>query len=199
MDQFMGAALEEARRGAEEGGIPIGAALVDEQGRLVATGRNRRTQDRAVVMHAEINCLFNAGKDVEDFRGMTIYSTLRRTSSRSSSSVTRKCGTGTQGGRRRELRFSSQRGRWRPGIPATTHAKRRETQTAGKGELSSSPFRILNHPENPAFLTPGGTEPFHHVRKCSNWRKAVHKKPGALVGAPPRPQAFSKGTIRGGP
>ena len=39
-------------------------------------GRNRRVQDRAVVMHAEINCLFNVGKDVEDFRGMTIYSTL---------------------------------------------------------------------------------------------------------------------------
>ena len=45
-------------------------------GRLVATGRNRKVQDRAVVMHAEINCLYNAGKDVEDFQGMTIYSTL---------------------------------------------------------------------------------------------------------------------------
>ena len=76
MDQFMEAALGEARRGAEEGGIPIGAALVDGQGRLVATGRNRRVQDQAVVMHAEINCLFNAGKTVSDFRGMTIYSTL---------------------------------------------------------------------------------------------------------------------------
>ena len=76
MDQFMSAALEEARRGAEEGGIPIGAALVDVQGRLVATGRNRRIQDRAVVMHAEINCLYIAGKTVSDFRGMTIYSTL---------------------------------------------------------------------------------------------------------------------------
>ena len=76
MDQFMRAALEEARTGAEEGGIPIGAALVDRQGRLVATGRNRRIQDRAVVMHAEINCLYKAGKDMEDFRGMTIYSTL---------------------------------------------------------------------------------------------------------------------------
>ena len=76
MDQFMSAALEEARTGAEEGGIPIGAALVDVQGRLVATGRNRRIQDRAVVMHAEINCLFNAGKTVSDFRGMTVYSTL---------------------------------------------------------------------------------------------------------------------------
>ena len=76
MDQFMSAALEEARRGAAEGGIPIGAALVDGQGRLVATGRNRRVQDKAVVMHAEINCLYNAGKDVDDFQRMTIYSTL---------------------------------------------------------------------------------------------------------------------------
>ena len=76
MDQFMEAALEEARTGAAEGGIPIGAALVDGEDRLVATGRNRRVQDRAVVMHAEINCLFNAGKTVSDFRGMTMYSTL---------------------------------------------------------------------------------------------------------------------------
>ena len=48
----------------------------DGQGRLVATGRNRRVQDKAVVMHPEINCLYNAGKDMEDFWGMTIYSTL---------------------------------------------------------------------------------------------------------------------------
>ena len=76
MDQFMEAALEEARKGAAEHGIPIGAALVDREGRLVATGRNCRVQDRAVVMHAEINCLFHAGKLVETFRGMTMYSTL---------------------------------------------------------------------------------------------------------------------------
>ena len=76
MDQFMRAALTEARKGADEGGIPIGAALVDREGRLVATGRNRRIQDRACVMHAEINCLFNAGKSLENFRGMTMYSTL---------------------------------------------------------------------------------------------------------------------------
>ena len=56
MDQSMAAALEDARTGAAEGGIPIGAALVDGQGRLVATGRNHRIQDRAVVMHDEINC-----------------------------------------------------------------------------------------------------------------------------------------------
>ena len=77
MDQFMRAALEEARTGAEEGGIPIGAALVDKEGRLTATGRNRRIQDQACVMHAEINCLYNAGKVADDFRGMTtVYSTL---------------------------------------------------------------------------------------------------------------------------
>ena len=72
----MDAGMEEALLGAAEGGIPIGAALVDSEGNLVATGRNRRVQDRAVVMHAEINCLNNAGRIVNNFRGMTMYSTL---------------------------------------------------------------------------------------------------------------------------
>ena len=76
MDEFMNAALEEARTGAAEGGIPIGAALVDGS-HLVATGRNRRLQDSASIMHAEINCLYNASrKGVRSFRGMTMYSTL---------------------------------------------------------------------------------------------------------------------------
>ena len=74
MDEFMNAALDEARAGAAEGGIPIGAALVDD-GRFVATGRNRRLQDSASIMHAEINCLYNASrKGVQSFRGMTMYS-----------------------------------------------------------------------------------------------------------------------------
>ena len=46
MDQFMEAALEEARTGAAEGGIPIGAALVDGEDRLVATGRNHSCKRR---------------------------------------------------------------------------------------------------------------------------------------------------------
>ena len=76
MDEFIEAALGEARAGAEEGGIPIGAALVDGD-RLVAAGRNRRLQDSAAIMHAEINCLYNASRDgVQSFRGMTMYSTL---------------------------------------------------------------------------------------------------------------------------
>ena len=76
MDKFMEAALDEARAGAAEHGIPIGAALADGD-RLVATGRNRRLQDSASIMHAEINCLYNASrKGVQSFRGMTMYSTL---------------------------------------------------------------------------------------------------------------------------
>ena len=72
----MEAALNEARCGAEEGGIPIGAALVDGS-RLVATGHNRRLQDAAAIMHAEINCFYNASRNgVQSFRGMTMYSTL---------------------------------------------------------------------------------------------------------------------------
>ena len=74
MDEFMNAALDEARAGATEGGIPIGAALA-EGNRLMATGRNRRLQDSASIMHAEINCLYNASrKGVQSFRGMTMYS-----------------------------------------------------------------------------------------------------------------------------
>ncbi len=76
MDEFVKVALEEAQAGLAEGGIPIGAVLVDNNGRMAATGRNRRLQDSACVMHAEINCLYNAGKTIQDFRGMTMYSTL---------------------------------------------------------------------------------------------------------------------------
>ena len=76
MDKFMKIALDEAMAGLAEGGIPIGAALVDLDGNLAASGRNRRIQDQACIMHAEINCLYNAGKSIEDFRGMAMYSTL---------------------------------------------------------------------------------------------------------------------------
>ncbi len=69
-------ALEEARTGAREGGVPIGAVLVNAGGTVVATGRNRRLQEGTCVMHAEINCLLNAGQKLSSFRGMTMYSTL---------------------------------------------------------------------------------------------------------------------------
>ena len=76
MDEFMNVALDEAYAGSAEGGIPIGAVLVGG-GDLVATGRNLRLQSSAAIMHAEINCLYNASrKGVQSFRGMTMYSTL---------------------------------------------------------------------------------------------------------------------------
>ena len=76
MDEFMNVALDEAYAGSAEGGIPIGAALAGG-GHLVATGRNLRLQSSAAIMHAEINCLYNASrKGVQSFRGMTMYSTL---------------------------------------------------------------------------------------------------------------------------
>ena len=77
IDEFMRAALEQARIGAVEGGVPIGAALVRD-GEIVATGRNRRRQDDSIVMHAEMNCIHNAGKSMHfaEFAGTTLYSTL---------------------------------------------------------------------------------------------------------------------------
>ncbi len=69
-------ALEEARTGAWEGGVPIGAVLVNARGTVVATGRNRRLQEGTCVMHAEINCPLNAGQKLSSFRGTTMYSTL---------------------------------------------------------------------------------------------------------------------------
>lgn len=71
---FMAAAIGEARQGLDEGGIPIGSALVLNN-KLVAVGHNRRVQDRDPVTHAEIDCLRNAGR-IGSFRGATLYSTL---------------------------------------------------------------------------------------------------------------------------
>lgn len=73
-DPHMQAAIDEACRGLAEGGIPIGSALVRD-GRLLATGRNKRVQDGDPVTHAETDCLRNAGR-LGSFRGCTLYSTL---------------------------------------------------------------------------------------------------------------------------
>ena len=71
----MRVALDEARQGFEEGGVPIGAALVSN-GKLIATGRNRRIQDGAPTMHGEMNCLYNAGSSIYDFDNLTLYTSL---------------------------------------------------------------------------------------------------------------------------
>lgn len=75
-DPFLTAAVEEARAGSREGGIPIGSVLVID-GRLVARGHNRRVQRGSATLHAEMDCLENAGRlRAEDYRRSTLYSTL---------------------------------------------------------------------------------------------------------------------------
>ena len=73
-DRFMLAAINEARTGLDEGGIPIGSALVRGD-RLLAVGHNKRVQEDDPVTHAETDCLRNAGR-IGSFRGCTLYSTL---------------------------------------------------------------------------------------------------------------------------
>ena len=75
-DQFMGAAIEEAKKGLSEGGVPIGSVLVVD-GNIVGRGHNRRVQKGSAILHAEMDCLENAGRlRASDYRNATIYSTL---------------------------------------------------------------------------------------------------------------------------
>ncbi len=76
MDQFMRAAMDEAQKGLAEGGIPIGSVLVID-GRIVGRGRNRRVQNGSAILHAEMDCLENAGRlKAADYRRSVLYSTL---------------------------------------------------------------------------------------------------------------------------
>jgi creatinine deaminase len=74
MDRFLKEAIKEAKRGLEEGGIPIGSVLVKD-GKIIGRGRNRRVQKDSAVLHAEIDCLQNAGR-IRDYSKTTLYSTL---------------------------------------------------------------------------------------------------------------------------
>ncbi len=76
MDPFLAAALAEAQQGLAEGGIPIGSVLVLD-GEIVGRGRNRRVQRGSPVLHAEMDCLENAGRlGARDYQRATLYSTL---------------------------------------------------------------------------------------------------------------------------
>lgn len=74
MDKFMQAAIDEAKQGLTEGGIPIGSVLV-RNGEIIGRGHNRRVQDGDPVTHAEIDCLRNAGR-VGSYKDTVLYSTL---------------------------------------------------------------------------------------------------------------------------
>ena len=70
----MQVAIDEAKQGRKEGGIPIGSALMRD-GKLIASGHNKRVQNGDPMAHAEIDCLQNAGR-IGHYRGTTLYSTL---------------------------------------------------------------------------------------------------------------------------
>ena len=76
MDRFLEAAVEEARLGLKEGGIPIGSVLVVD-GEIVGRGHNRRVQNGSAVLHAEMDALENAGRmSGAGYRRSVLYSTL---------------------------------------------------------------------------------------------------------------------------
>ncbi|GAA5116750.1 nucleoside deaminase [Luteolibacter yonseiensis] len=76
MDSFMQAALDEARLGLAEGGIPIGSVLV-HNGKIIGRGHNRRVQKGSTTLHGEMDALENAGRlGAEIYRESIIYTTL---------------------------------------------------------------------------------------------------------------------------
>ncbi|MCB9151251.1 MAG: nucleoside deaminase [Caldilineaceae bacterium] len=76
MDEFMQAAIAEAKQGLAEGGIPIGSVLVID-GKIVGRGHNRRVQQASAILHAEMDCFENAGRlKATDYQRATLYSTL---------------------------------------------------------------------------------------------------------------------------
>ncbi|AMK31375.1 nucleoside deaminase [Pseudomonas mosselii] len=73
---FLQAAIEEARKGFEEGGIPIGSVLVHD-GRIIGRGHNRRVQNGSAILHGEMDALENAGRQpARVYQESTLYTTL---------------------------------------------------------------------------------------------------------------------------
>jgi cytosine deaminase len=76
MDAYLQAAIDEARQGLAEGGIPIGSVLVCD-GKILGRGHNQRVQKGSVIHHGEMNCLENAGRlTASTYRRCVIYTTL---------------------------------------------------------------------------------------------------------------------------
>ena len=76
MDPFLSAAIDEAKRGLAEGGIPIGAVLV-HRGAIIGRGHNRRVQQGSAVLHGEMDALERAGRQPASvYRESVMYTTL---------------------------------------------------------------------------------------------------------------------------
>ena len=76
MDPFLKAAIDEARKGLAEGGIPIGSVLVHD-GEIIGRGHNRRVQRGSAILHGEMDALENAGRQpAAVYQASTLYTTL---------------------------------------------------------------------------------------------------------------------------
>ena len=76
MDPYIDAAIEEARQGLNEGGIPIGSVLVHD-GEIIGRGHNRRVQQGSAILHGEMDALENAGRlSARVYTNSTLYTTL---------------------------------------------------------------------------------------------------------------------------
>src|SRR4030042_4968545 len=74
MDEFIEAAIQEAKKSSAQGGIPIGSVLVKD-GKIIGRGHNQRVQKDDPMAHAEIDCLRNAGR-IGSYKDTVLYSTL---------------------------------------------------------------------------------------------------------------------------
>lgn len=76
MNKYMQAAINEAQKGLNEGGIPIGAVLV-HKGRIIGRGYNRRIQNNSAILHGETDALENAGRlSAAVYKECELYTTL---------------------------------------------------------------------------------------------------------------------------
>lgn len=76
MENPLHAAIEEAKKGMAEGGVPIGSVMVIN-GRIVSRGHNRQKQMNSIIRHAEMDCIDNAyGLSADDFSKSTLFTTL---------------------------------------------------------------------------------------------------------------------------
>jgi creatinine deaminase len=76
MEEFLKVAIEEAKKGLSEGGIPIGSILTID-GKIIGRGHNRRIQKGSSILHAEMDCIENAGRlKASEYQRVTLYTTL---------------------------------------------------------------------------------------------------------------------------
>ncbi|TSA29439.1 MAG: nucleoside deaminase [Ignavibacteriales bacterium] len=76
IDHFLQAAIDEAKKGLSEGGIPIGSVLVIDN-KIIGRGHNKRVQNGSAILHAEMDCFENVGRlTAKDYQRSILYSTL---------------------------------------------------------------------------------------------------------------------------